>query len=56
MKTLFAAEELAKFRGELNKKMDVISSTKRQLQHITPLKRSNEDFIRKCEENEQHGR
>ena len=41
MKTLFA-EELAKFKGEVNKRMVVISSTnKMPLQHITSVKRSN---------------
>ena len=56
MKTLFA-EELAKFKEEVHKKMDEITSTNKMLQqHVTSLKRSNEDLIKKCEENEQYGR
>ena len=56
MKTLFA-EELAKFKEEVYKKMDEITSTNKMLQqHVTSLKRSNEDLIKKCEENEQYGR
>ena len=56
MKTLFA-EELAKFKEEVYKKMDEIISTNKMLQqHVTLLKRSNEDLIKKCEENEQYGR
>ena len=56
MKTLFA-EELAKFKEEVYKKMDEIISTNKMLQqHVTLLKRSNEDLINKCEENEQYGR
>ena len=54
-KTIFA-EELAKFK-EVNKKMDEISSTKKMLQqHVSTLKRSNEELIKRCEENEQYGR
>ena len=56
MKTL-SAEELAKFKEEVYKKMDEIISTNKMLQqHVTLLKRSNEDLIKKCEENEQYGR
>ena len=56
MKTLFT-EELAKFKEEVCKKMDEITSTNKMLQqHVTSLKRSNEDLIKKCEENEQYGR
>ena len=56
MKTLFA-EELAKFKEEVYKKMDEITSTNKMLQqHITSLKRSNEDLIKKCEQNQLHGR
>ena len=37
--------------------MDEITSTNKMLQqHVTSLKRSNEDLIKKCEENEQYGR
>ena len=56
METLFA-EELAKFKEDVYKKMDEITSTNKMLQqHVTSLKRSNEDLIKKCEENEQYGR
>ena len=56
MKTLFA-EELAKFKEEVYKKMDEITSTNKMLQqHVTSLKRSNEDLMKKCEENEQYAR
>ena len=56
MKTLFA-EELAKFKEEVYKKMDeIISKNKMQQQHVTSLKHSNEDLIKKCEKNEQYGR
>ena len=56
MKTLFA-EELVKFKEEVYKKMDEITSTNKMLQqHLTLLKRSNEDLIKKSEENEQYGR
>ena len=56
MKTLFA-EELVKFKEEVYKNMDGITSTNKMLQqHVTSLKHSNEDLIMKCEENEQHGR
>ena len=55
-KTLFA-EELAKFKEEVYKKTDEITSTNKMLQqHVTSLKRSNEDLIKKYEENEQYGR
>ena len=55
LKTIFA-EELAKFK-EVNKKMDEISSTNKMLQqHVSTLKRSNEELIKRCEENEQYGR
>ena len=55
MKTLFT-EELPKFK-EVSKKMDEITSTNKMLQqHVTSLKRSNEDLIKKREENEQYGR
>ena len=37
--------------------MDEITSTNKMLQqHVTSLKRSNEELITKCEENEQYGR
>ena len=56
LKTLFT-EELAKFKEEVYKKMDEITSRNKMLQqHVTSLKRSNEDLIKKCEENEQYGR
>ena len=56
MKTLFT-EELAKFKEEVYKKMDEITSTNKMLQqHVTSLKRFNEDLIKKCEENEHYGR
>ena len=56
METLFA-EELAKLKEEVYKKMDKITSANKILQqHVTSLKRSNEDLIKKCEENEQYGR
>ena len=56
IKTLFA-EEQAKFKEEVSKKMDEITSTNKMLQqHVTSLKCSNEDLIKKCEENEQYGR
>ena len=56
MKTIFA-EELAKFKEEVYKKMDEITSTNKMLQqHVTSLKRSDEDLIKKCAENEQYGR
>ena len=56
IKTLFG-EELAKFKEEVSKKMDEITSTNKMLQqHVTSLKRSNEDLIKKCVENEQYGR
>ena len=56
LKTIFA-EELAKFKEEVNKKMDEISSTNKMLQqHVSTLKRSNEELIKRCEENEQYGR
>ena len=42
---------------EKNKKMEEITSTNKMLQqHITSLKRPNEDLIKKSEENEQHGK
>ena len=56
MKTIFA-EELAKFKEEIYKKMDEITSTNKILQqHVTSFKRSDEDLIKKCAENEQYGR
>ena len=56
MKTLFP-EELTKFKQEVYKKMDEITSTNQMLQqHVTSVKRSNKDLIKKCEENEQYGR
>ena len=56
LKTIFA-EELAKFKEEVNKKMDEISSTNKMLQQqVSTLKRSNEELIKRCEENEQYGR
>ena len=56
MKALFA-EELAKFKEKINKKMCQITSTNKMLQqHITSFKRSNEDLIKNCEEKEQYGR
>ena len=56
MKT-FLAEELAKFKEEVYKKMNELTSTNKMLQqHVTSLKRSNEDLIKRCEENEQYGR
>ena len=56
MKTLFP-EELAKFKEEVYQKMDEITSTNKMLQqHVTLLKRSNEDLIKKSEGNEQYGR
>ena len=55
LKTIFA-EELAKFK-EVNKKMDEISSTNKMLQqHVSTLKRSNQELIKRCEENEQYCR
>ena len=42
MKTLFA-EELAKFKEEVYKNMDEITSTNKMQQHVTSLKRSNRD-------------
>ena len=55
MKTLFA-EELAKFKEEVYKNMDQITSTNKMLQqHVTSFKCSSEDLIKKCEENEQYG-
>ena len=52
MKTLFA-EELAKFKEEVYKKMDEITSTNKMLQQlVVSLKCSTEDLIKKCEENE----
>ena len=54
LKTIFA-EELAKFKEEENKKMDEISSTNKMLQqHVSTLKRSNEELIKRCEENKQY--
>ena len=54
MKTLFA-EELAKFKKEVYKNMDQITSINKMLQqHVTSLKCSSEDLIKKCEENEQY--
>ena len=51
MKALFA-EELAKFKEEVYKKIDEITSKNKMLQqHVTSLERSNEDLIKKCEEN-----
>ena len=55
MKILFA-EVLAKYKKEVYKKIDEIISNKMLYQHLTSLKRSNEDLIKKCEENEQYGR
>ena len=56
MKT-FLAEELAKFKEEVYKKMNELTSTNKMLQqHVTSLKCSNEDLIKRCEENEQYGR
>ena len=56
LKTIFA-EELAKIKEDVNKKMDEISSTNKMLQqHVSTLKRSNEELIKRCEENEQYGR
>ena len=56
VKTIFA-EELAKFKEEVNKEMDEISSTNKMLQqHVSTLKHSNEELIKRCEENEQYGR
>ena len=56
LKTIFA-EELAKFKEEVNKKMDEISSTNQMLQqHVSTLKRSNEELIKRCEQNEQYCR
>ena len=54
---IFLTEELGKLKENVEKKMNEIESTNMMLQqHITSLKRSNEDLIRKCEENEQYGR
>ena len=51
MKALFA-EELAKFKEEVYKKIDEITSKNKMLQqHVISLERSNEDLIKKCEEN-----
>ena len=51
MKTLFA-EELAKFKEEVSKKMDETTSTNKMLQqYVTSLKCSNENLIKKYEEN-----
>ena len=51
MKALFA-EELAKFKEEVYKKIDEITSKNKMLQqHVTSLEHSNEDLIKKCEEN-----
>ena len=37
--------------------MDEISSTNKMLQqHVSTLKRSNEELIKRCEENEQYGK
>ena len=48
MKT-FLAEELAKFKEEVYKKMNELTSTNKMLQqHVTSLKRSNEDLIKRC--------
>ena len=56
MKTLFP-EDLTKFKQEVYKKMDEITSTNQMLQqHVTSLKRSNKGLIKKCEENEQYRR
>ena len=56
LKTIFA-EELAKFKEEVNKKKDEISSTNKMLQqHLSTLKCSNEELIKRCEKNEQYGR
>ena len=55
MKTLFA-EELAKFKEEVyNEVVEITSMNKMLQQHVTSLKRSNEDLIEKCEENDQYG-
>ena len=54
MKTL--CWKASKFKEEFNKKMGEITSTnKMQQQHVT-LKHSNENLIKKCEENEQYSR
>ena len=54
---IFLTEELGKLKENVEKKMNEIESTNMMLQqHITSLKHSNEDLIRKCEENEQYGR
>ena len=47
IKTLFA-EELTKFKKDVYKKIDEITLTNKMLQqHITSLKCSNEDLIKK---------
>ena len=44
---------MEKFKKEVTKIMDEITSTNKMLQqHVTSLKRSNEDLIKNCEENE----
>ena len=46
---IFLTEELGKLKENVEKKMNKIESTNMMLQqHITSLKRSNEDLIRKC--------
>ena len=47
---------LAKYKKEVYKKIDEIISNKMLHQHLISIKRSNEDLIKKCEENEQYGR
>ena len=55
IKTLFA-EEQTKFKEEVYEKVNEITSTNKMLQQHVTLKHSNEDLIKKCEENEQYGR
>ena len=44
---------MEKFKKEVTKIMDEITSTNKMLQqHVTSLKCSNEDLIKNCEENE----
>ena len=46
---IFLTKELGKLKENVEKKMNEIESTNMMLQqHITSLKRSNEDLIRKC--------
>ena len=45
-----------KCKKEVYKKIDEIISNKMLHQHLISIKRSNEDLIKKCEENEQYGR